>query len=185
MPNILSKKWGTCYCLSLHALISTKIGISGLDFVTNSTYLKKDHKILQFHPFHVYLPISTEFQSCYKQYMHSLGFKVRSTSDGGVIVIGIDNGKPIDHGYVSFSVYYWKWKKDYQDICQYCYVSFANCHRYLANHLSLSLHELDDKDDGKNDHDIIIIDGANAESWVMSSINQHNLASTTAEDARE
>lgn len=37
--NILSKKWETCWCLSLHALVSTKIGISGLNSVTISYYI--------------------------------------------------------------------------------------------------------------------------------------------------
>ena len=38
----------------------------------------------------VYLPISMGFRSCYKQYMHSLGFKARSRPDRRVVVNGID-----------------------------------------------------------------------------------------------
>ncbi len=80
----------------------------------------------------VYLPISMGFWSCYKWYMISLGFKARCAPDGGVIVNGIDNGKPIYHCYVSYSAYYSKWKRDYpqlkvsrpaEDICQYCITS--------------------------------------------------------------
>ncbi len=74
--------------------------------------------------------------------MHSLGFKIRCKPDGALIVDGIVEGKPSDHGYVSYLAYYNKWKREYpqlkvsrpaEDICNHCFV-FANRHRYLANH---------------------------------------------------
>jgi hypothetical protein len=75
--------------------------------------------------------------------MHSLGYKIRCKPDGAkYIVDGIVDGKPSDHGYVSFSAYYKRWKREYprlkcsrpaEDICNHCFV-FANRHRYLANH---------------------------------------------------
>ena len=91
----------------------------------------------------VYLPISMGYRNCYKRYMHSLGYKIRCKPDEAkYIVDGIIDGKPSDHGYVSFSAYYNKWKREYhrlkvsrpaEDICNHCFV-FANRHRYLANH---------------------------------------------------
>ena len=91
----------------------------------------------------VYLPISMGYQNCYKRYMHSLGYKIRCKPDRAeYIVDGIIDGKPSDHGFVSFSAYYKKWKREYprlkcnwpaEDICNQCFV-FANRHRYLANH---------------------------------------------------
>jgi len=91
----------------------------------------------------VYLPISMGYQNFYKRYMHSLGYKIRCKPDGAkYIVDGIVDGKPSDHGFVSFLAYYKKWKREYprlkcsrpaEDICNHCFV-FANRHRYLANH---------------------------------------------------
>ena len=76
---------------------------------------------------HVYLPISMGYRSCYKRYMLSLGLKTRCAPDGAIIVDGVDSGKPSDHGYVSFSAYYHKWRTAYpqlkvshpaEDICR-------------------------------------------------------------------
>ena len=93
----------------------------------------------------VYLPISMGYRNCYKRYMHSLGYKIRCKPDGAkYIVDGIVDGKPSDHGYVSFLAYYNKWKREYpqlkvsrpaEDFCNHCFI-FANRHRYLANHLT-------------------------------------------------
>ena len=58
-----------------------------------------------------------------------------------MIVVG-QNGKLVEHGYLSFSSYYNLWKRNFshlkvsrpvEDICKYCFI-FANRHRYLANH---------------------------------------------------
>lgn len=77
-----------------------------------------------------------------KRYMHSLGLHVKSTPEWVITVNRIKGNKPRDHGYVSWSMYYWEWRKHYpqlkvsrsaDDICHYCFVS-ANCHCYLANH---------------------------------------------------
>ena len=54
----------------------------------------------------VYLPISLGYRNCYKRYMHSLGFKIRCKPDGALIVDGIVDVKPSDHGYVSYLAYY-------------------------------------------------------------------------------
>jgi len=74
----------------------------------------------------VYLPISMGFRNCYKRYMHSLGYKIRCKPDGALIVDGIVDGKPSDHGYISYLAYYNMWKREYpklkvswpaEDIC--------------------------------------------------------------------
>jgi hypothetical protein len=88
-----------------------------------------------------YLPILMGYHSCYKQYMQLLGYNVRSTGMGKLVVEGED-GKEVDSGeFVSFPTYFYMWKRDFpnlkvsrpvEDICPYCY-AFANCHRYLAN----------------------------------------------------
>ena len=55
----------------------------------------------------VYLPISMRNQNSYKRYMHFLSFKMRCKPDGAKYSVdGIVDGKPSDHGYVSFSAYY-------------------------------------------------------------------------------
>ena len=70
-----------------------------------------------------------------------LGHDVRYKAHGSVIVDG-KKGKSIDHGFVSFSTYYYKWMTSYpqlkvswraEDICEY-YFAFLNHHRYLTNH---------------------------------------------------
>jgi hypothetical protein len=80
---------------------------------------------------HVYLPISIGYRSCYKRYMLSLGLQTWCAPDGAIIVDGVDSGKPSDHGYVSFSAYYHKWRTAHpqlkvsrpaEDICRYCFV---------------------------------------------------------------
>ena len=90
----------------------------------------------------IHLPISMGYWSCYKRYMASLGHDVRCKANGSIIVDGTKEGKPIDHGFVSFSTYYYKWKASYpqlkvsrpaEDICQYCF-AFSNRHRHLADH---------------------------------------------------
>ena len=81
----------------------------------------------------IYLPISMGYRSCYKWYMALLGHDVRCKANGSVIVDGKE-GKPINHGFVSFSMYSYKWKTSYpqlkvsrpaEDICQYCF-AFSN-----------------------------------------------------------
>ena len=143
----------------------------------------------------VYLPISMGYRSCYKRYMQSLGFNVRCKHDGGVVIDGVDDGKPSDHGYVSYSTYYKKWKREYpqlkvsrpaEDICQYCFV-FANRHRYLANH---SLRGGTSGSSTEEDEDMI--DGADGgRSLTVGNeteevrIDLPESASTHAEEARE
>jgi len=96
---------------------------------------------------HVYLPILMGYRSWYKRYMLSLGLHTWCAPDGAIIVNGVDSGKPSDHGYVSFSVYYRKWRTAYtqlkvsrpaEDICRYCFV-FANRHKYLTNHSAVAV----------------------------------------------
>ena len=81
----------------------------------------------------IYLPISMGYRTCYKQYMALHGHDVRCKANGSVIVDGKE-GKPINHGFVSFSMYSYKWKTSYpqlkvsrpaEDICQYCF-AFSN-----------------------------------------------------------
>ena len=126
-PRLGPLKFHLDYLLSLGEVRATRVVATLVDGIQG--HANRDDTVDM-----VYLPISMGFRSCYKRYMHSLGFKTRSGPDGRVVVDGIDNGKPIDHGYVSFYAYYSKWKKDYpqlkvsrpaEDICQYCYV-FAN-----------------------------------------------------------
>ncbi len=89
-----------------------------------------------------YLPILLGYWSCYKRYMALLGYVVRTTAMGAFIVMG-DDGMEVDaDGYCSFPTYFNLWKRDFpnlkvsppvEDICKDCY-TFANRHRYLANH---------------------------------------------------
>jgi hypothetical protein len=110
---------------------------------------------------HVYLPISMGYRYCYKRYMLSLGLKTRCAPEGAIIVDGVDSGKPSDHGYVSFSAYYCKWRMAYpqlkvsrpaEDICGYCFV-FVNRHRYLANHSAVAVADCSDDDEDEDDDD--------------------------------
>ena len=93
----------------------------------------------------IYLPMSMGYRSCYKRYMSSLGYSVRSTATGVLIVerqAGEYDNEPVNpKEFVSYPTYYYKWKRDFpnlkvskpvEDICPYCY-AFANRHRYLAN----------------------------------------------------
>jgi hypothetical protein len=101
-----------------------------------------------------YPPISLGYQSCYKRYMALLGYVVLTTAMGAFIVTGED-GKEVDAcEYCSFSTYFNLWKRDFpelkeswlvEDICKDCY-TFANHHRYLANH-SMGCND----DDGNGD----------------------------------
>jgi hypothetical protein len=89
-----------------------------------------------------YLPISMGYRSCYKRYMKALGYDVRTTATGGLVVTA-EEGKEADPGeYVNFPTYYKMWKQDSknlkvsrpaEDICKDCYV-FANRHWHLAHH---------------------------------------------------
>jgi hypothetical protein len=96
----------------------------------------------------VYLPMSMGYRNCYNRYMNSLGFKTRCKANGELVVDGIEmeeggrKKKPIELGYVSFTMYYRNWKNKFsqlkvsrpaEDICQYCFV-FSNRHRYFADH---------------------------------------------------
>ena len=110
---------------------------------------------------HVYLPILMGYRSCCKPYMLLLGLHTRCAPDGAIIVDGVDSGKPSDHGYVSFSAYYHKWRTAYpqlkvsrpaEDICRYCSV-FANRHRYLANHSAVAVADCSDNDEDEDDDD--------------------------------
>ena len=90
-----------------------------------------------------YLPISMGYRSCYKRYMKSLGYDIRTTPNGGYVVTAEDEGQEVDPGaYVSFPTYINLWKRDFknlkvsrpaEDICKDCYM-FANRHRHLAHH---------------------------------------------------
>ncbi len=107
-----------------------------------------------------YLPISMGYRSCYKRYMKALGYDVRTTSTGG-IVVQAKEGKEADPGeYVSFPTYYNMWKQDFknlkvsrpaEDICKDCYV-FANRHRHLAHH-SVRGEDVSDSDADSSSND--------------------------------
>ena len=111
----------------------------------------------------IYLPISMGYRSCYKRYMKALGYNVRTTATGGLVVKADDEGKDeVDPGdYVSFPTYFSLWKRDFnnlkvsrpaEDICKDCYV-FANRHRHLAHHTITRQHDGDDvrSDSGSSD----------------------------------
>jgi hypothetical protein len=108
-----------------------------------------------------YLPISMGYRPCYKRYMKSLGYDVRTTATGGLVVTA-EAGKEADPGeYVSFPTYYSMWKRDFknlkvsrpaEDICKDCYV-FANRHRHLAHHRSVRGEDVSDSDDGDSSSD--------------------------------
>ena len=101
-----------------------------------------------------YLPISMGYRSCYKRYMKSLGYDVRTTPLGGYVVTAEDEGMEVDPGaYVTFPTYLNLWKRDFknlkvsrpaEDICKDCYM-FANRHRHLAHHsTTMRRHDGDD-----------------------------------------
>ena len=96
----------------------------------------------------VYLPMSMGYRNWYKGYMNLVRFKTQCKPDGGIIVDGIEmeesghKKKPRELGYVSNSMYFNNWKKNFsqlkvshpaEDICQYCFI-FLNHHKYFANH---------------------------------------------------
>ena len=63
-----------------------------------------------------YLPISMEYQSCYRRYMASIGYKVRTTAVEVAIVEGVE-GKPIDKTkYVLYPTYFYVWKKSFPNL---------------------------------------------------------------------
>ena len=173
------------YLLNLGEVRATRVVATLVDGVRGQTNREDTVEM-------VYLPISMGYRNCYKRYMSSLGFEVRCKPNGAVYVKGVNEGKPVDHGFVSLSKYYNMWKRDYpqlkvvrpsEDICQYCFV-FANRHRYLANHAaraSTSVPEIDedvhDEWDCNVDEEITQMD--------MLSIDEPESAATKAEEARE
>ena len=115
-----------------------------------------------------YLPISMGYRSCYKRYMKALGYDVRTTATGGLVVTADEEGKEVDPGeYVSLPTYFNLWKRDFknlkvsrpaEDICKDCYV-FANRHRHLANHsvrqrVGDDVSDSDDDSSDDNDADV-------------------------------
>ncbi len=88
-----------------------------------------------------YLLTLMGYCTCYKGYMELLGYIVRSLATGTFIVEGKD-GKAVNPGeYITYSSYFYRWKRDFpnmkesrpvKDVCPYCYV-FANRHIYLEN----------------------------------------------------
>ena len=82
----------------------------------------------------VYLPISMGYRNCYKRYMASLGYNVRSLPNGETVVEGEVGEEVNSANFVLLKTYFYTWKRDYpslkvsrpvEDICQYCY-AFAN-----------------------------------------------------------
>ena len=127
--------------------------------------------------------------------------------DGAIIVDGVDIGTPSDHGYVSYSAYYSKWRTAYpqlkvsrpaEDICGYCFV-FANRHRYLADHLAVEVADCSEDDEMEGmDHgpaqeaaDVIeeLQTGSIGEQLLVNftqlSLDHPEAVVTEAEDARE
>jgi hypothetical protein len=90
--------------------------------------------------------------------MKALGYDVRTTATGGLVVTA-EEGKEADPGeYVSLPTYFNMWKQDFinlkvsrpaEDICKECYV-FANRHRHRANH-SVRQRVGDDVSDSNDD----------------------------------
>jgi hypothetical protein len=111
-----------------------------------------------------YLPISMGYRQCYRRYMASLGYKVETTPTGAFIITWEDGGG-IDTGeFVSYTIYFNKWKRDYpnlkvsrpvEDICNLCY-TFTHRHKFFADHtMRRSSHEEDhDNDDEEEDEDM-------------------------------
>ena len=137
-----------------------------------------------------YLPISMGYRPCYKRYMKSLGYDVRTTATGGLVVTA-EAGKEADPGeYVSFPTYYNMWKRDYknlkvsrpaEDICKDCYV-FANRHRHLAHHGRRG-EDVSDSDDSCSDDNE---DAAEfAERRPVLDLNNPDAASNEVQEERE
>ncbi len=127
--------------------------------------------------------------------------------DGAIIVDGVDIGTPSDHGYVSYSAYYSKWRTAYpqlkvsrpaEDICGYCFV-FANRHRYFADHLAVEVADCSEDDEDEDmDHappqeaaDVIqeLLTGSIGEQLLVYftelSLDHPEAAASQAEEARE
>jgi hypothetical protein len=74
----------------------------------------------------------------------------------GAFMISRDDGGDIDNGeFVSYTMYYLKWKRDYpnlkvrrpvEDICNICYM-FAHRHKFFADHTMRHSSYYDDDDD--------------------------------------
>jgi hypothetical protein len=77
-----------------------------------------------------YLPISMGYRQCYRRYMALLGYRAETTNTGA-FNISRDDGGDINNGeFVSYTTYYYKWRRDYpnlkvsrpvEDICNLCY----------------------------------------------------------------
>jgi hypothetical protein len=137
-----------------------------------------------------YLPISMGYRQCYRRYMKALGYDVRTTGTGGLVVTA-EEGKEADSGeYVSFPTYYNMWKRDYknlkvsrpaEDICKDCYV-FANRHRHLAHHGRRG-EDVSDSDDSCSDDNK---DAAEfAERRPVLDLNNPDAASNEVQEERE
>ena len=108
----------------------------------------------------IFLPRYMGYRNCYKRYMASLGYNVRTTGSGVTIVEPREDGEPEDPSeYVSFPSYFYKWKEHFpqlrvskamEDICQYCY-AFSNRHRYLSNRAIRHDNGTGDEDNGEDD----------------------------------
>jgi ribosome-binding protein aMBF1 (putative translation factor) len=144
----------------------------------------------------IYLLISMGYRSCYKRYMKALGYNVRTTATGGLVVTADDEGKEVDpDDYVSLPTYFSLWKRDFNnlkvsrpavDICKDCYV-FANRHRHLAHHTTTRRHDGDDIcSDSSSSHD----DDADVADLGVSlmtnvDLNSVEAASNEADEERE
>jgi len=135
-----------------------------------------------------YLPISMGYRSCYRRYMASIGYKVRTNAVGVAIAEGVE-GKPIDNSeYVSYPTYFYVWKKSFpnlkvsrpaEDICAYCY-AFANRHRYLASHsLATRTPENGDADKSDVDEDEGVSSGGEEET-AMTTDRSEGVSTTTS-----
>ena len=148
----------------------------------------------------VYLPMSMGYRNCYKRYMNSIGFKIRCNPKGGIIVVdgmemeeGDKKKKPRELGYVSFSMYFNNWKKNFsqlkvsrpaEDICQYCFV-FSNRHRYFADHtareaLTCGVVDSDDTNIDEPSEEVVI-----AGEQEVNVINLPESAVSQVEESRE
>jgi len=134
----------------------------------------------------IFLPISMGYRSCYKRYMKSLGYNVRTTATGGLVVSADDEGKEVDPGdYVSLPSYFSLWKRDFnnlkvsrpaEDICKDCYV-FADHHRHLAHHTTARRHDGDDVRSDSSSSDDDDADVANLGVGLMTNVDLNSAES--------
>ncbi len=84
-----------------------------------------------------------------------MGYRAETMEMGAFKISGDDGGDIHNGEFISYTMYYIKWKRDYpnlkvsrpvEDICNICYM-FAHRHKFFADHTMRRSSDNDDDDD--------------------------------------